>query len=101
MAQLAQVKLSDTVLDPCAGTGGFLIAAMYEAQAAANANLTGEEERVTWMETVDQMKHQLYGFESKPLTAGLYLANMVRHAPLRAAACVCYACFLLRQVCAP
>jgi hypothetical protein len=73
------VKLSDTVLDPCAGTGGFLIAAMYEAQAAANANRTGEEESVSWQQTVDQMKNQLYGFEVKPLTAALGLANMVRY----------------------
>ncbi len=75
MARLAQVKLTDTVLDPCAGTGGFLIAAAYEAQA--DAERSGSP--MTWQEVIDQVKNKLYGFEAEPLTAALCVVNMVRH----------------------
>jgi type I restriction enzyme M protein len=76
MARLAKVKLTDTVLDPCAGTGGFLIAAAYEAQA--DAERAGQS--MTWHQVIDQVKDKLYGFEAEPLTAALCVVNMVRQA---------------------
>jgi type I restriction-modification system DNA methylase subunit len=75
MARLAHVTLDDTVLDPCAGTGGFLIAAAYEAQA--NAKRSGQGD-FTWQHVIDQVKYNLYGFEAEPLTAALCVVNMVR-----------------------
>ncbi len=75
MARLAHVTLNDIVLDPCAGTGGFLIAAAYEAQA--HAMRSGKKD-ITWQQVIDQVKHKLYGFEAEPLTAALGVVNMVR-----------------------
>ena len=69
MAQVAQVTLYDTVLDPCAGTGGFLIAAAHQAQTTDS----------DWDRTITILKDKLWGFESERVTAALCVVNMVRH----------------------
>ncbi len=69
MAKIAGVTLEDTVFDPCAGTGGFLIAAAHQAQMNAN---------VSWPVAIDQLKNNLWGFESERVTAALCVVNMVR-----------------------
>ena len=69
MAQIAQVTLNDTVLDPCAGTGGFLIAAAHQAQTIDS----------DWDSTIDILKNKLWGFESERVTAALCVVNMVRN----------------------
>ena len=69
MAKIANVTLADTVLDPCAGTGGFLIAAAHQAQTAES----------DWDRTITILKDKLWGFESERVTAALCVVNMVRH----------------------
>ena len=72
MAKIADVTLADTVLDPCAGTGGFLIAAAHQAQITPG-------DVSDWDRTIDILKDKLWGFESERVTAALCVVNMVRH----------------------
>ena len=74
MAKLADVTLDDKVLDPCSGTGGFLIAAAQQALQRAKV----EDVDFTWEKAIDKMKDNLYGFESESVTAALCVVNMVR-----------------------
>ncbi len=71
---MSDVTLKDTVLDPTCGTGGFLIAAAHQAQAHANS----EGIPYSWEDTIEQIKDNLLGFESEPVTAALCVVNMVR-----------------------
>lgn len=64
---LATVTKSDTVLDICAGTGGFLISAM---QAMLKTAIT-EEERT------DIKKNRLIGIENSPKMFALAASNMI------------------------
>ena len=74
MAKMAHVKLEDKVLDPCSGTGGFLIAAAQEALQ----NAQEKDVKFKWEDAIDKMKDNLYGFESESVTAALCVVNMVR-----------------------
>ena len=67
-ARLANVKPEDTVLDICAGTGGFLIAAMAEMDCKAGSN---EELRKRIR------AHGLVGVEQRPDMFSLAAANMM------------------------
>ncbi len=69
MAKIAGVTLQDVVFDPCAGTGGFLIAAAHQAQQHAD---------VSWPYAINELKDNLWGFESERVTAALCVVNMVR-----------------------
>ena len=64
---LANVKKTDTVLDICAGTGGFLVSAMYQMMRQT----VTEEER-------ERIKQQgLIGVEQQPGMFALAASNMI------------------------
>jgi len=64
---LANVNKDNTVLDICAGTGGFLISAMHQMMKSA----VSEEER-------DRIKaHGLVGVEQQPSMFALAASNMI------------------------
>jgi hypothetical protein len=67
-AQVADVGPNDTVVDTCAGTGGFLIAAMAEMDRKAGHDpATREEIRA----------HRLVGVEQQPQMFALAVCNMI------------------------
>lgn len=65
--KLANVTQKDRVLDPCAGTGGFLIAAMRQMM----------EEAVTAAERDNIKKNQLIGIEQQANMYALSASNMI------------------------
>jgi type I restriction-modification system DNA methylase subunit len=65
--EIANVSKKDTVLDICAGTGGFLISAM---QAMLKTALTEEERN-------DIKKNRLIGIENSPKMFALAASNMI------------------------
>lgn len=71
MAEMADVTVDKSVLDPCCGTGGFLIAA-----TAAAARREGKE----WDEVAAVMagNKQLMGFDLNASVAAISVVNMVR-----------------------
>lgn len=66
-AELANASKTDTVLDTCAGTGGFLISAMNRMLSTA----TTETERSSIR------KHRLVGVEQQPGMYALAASNMI------------------------
>lgn len=67
-ALIANVGASDTVIDTCAGTGGFLISALAEMDAKVGINPSAREKI---------RKHQLVGVEQQPHMFALAMANMI------------------------
>ena len=65
--ELADLKPTDKVFDPCCGTGGFLIAAMHYMLAKA----TKETERK------NIRKNQLFGIEQRPDMFTVATTNMI------------------------
>lgn len=68
MADICLTSKNDVVIDPSCGTGGFLIAAIQRAV---------ESEGVKYEDVINQIKNNLIGYESEPLTAALCVANMI------------------------
>ncbi|MGD0348069.1 MAG: N-6 DNA methylase [Terracidiphilus sp.] len=66
-ALLANVKKETKVLDTCAGTGGFLISAMYQMLKQA----------VTEKQRTNIKKHGLIGVEQQPNMYALAASNMI------------------------
>lgn len=67
-AHLANVTVNDVVLDPCAGTGGFLISALKHAQARPGATSSA----------VDAFKRSgLIGIEQQATMYALAASNMI------------------------
>lgn len=64
---LANVKKTDTVLDICAGTGGFLVSAMF--QMMRQTVTEAEKERIK--------EHGLIGVEQQPGMFALAASNMI------------------------
>ncbi|MBD2798309.1 N-6 DNA methylase [Xenorhabdus sp. 18] len=64
---LVDIKPDDVVLDPCAGTAGFLIAAMYHMLAKTNNENTKKNIR----------QKQLHGFELQPYMFTIATTNMI------------------------
>lgn len=64
---LVKLKPTDRVLDPCCGTGGFLITAMDYMLLQTKDERQKEEIK----------KNQLFGFEVKPFMFAVATANMV------------------------
>ncbi|SER99661.1 N-6 DNA methylase [Pseudomonas sp. NFPP19] len=64
---LANITKADTVLDICAGTGGFLISAMQSMLRTA----------VTEAERTDIKKNRLIGIENSPKMFALAASNMI------------------------
>lgn len=64
---IANVTKNDTVIDICAGTGGFLISAMHKMLKTAMT----EEERL------DIKKNRLIGIENSPKMFALAASNMI------------------------
>ncbi|MFD7181503.1 class I SAM-dependent DNA methyltransferase [Streptomyces sp. NPDC059904] len=67
-AKMANVGTSDVVVDTCAGTGGFLIAAMTEMDRKAGVNTESRE---------SIRKHHLIGVEQQPHMFALAASNMI------------------------
>lgn len=66
--KIANVSVQDTVVDTCAGTGGFLISAMSEMDEKA-----GHDDEVRQK----IRKHQLVGVEQRPDMFALAASNMI------------------------
>ena len=66
-ARLANVDKSSTVLDPCAGTGGFLVSAMHFMMRSA----------VTEAERARIRDKGLVGIENQPNMYALAASNMI------------------------
>lgn len=64
---LANLKSSDNILDPCCGTGGFLIAAMHDMLAKADKISTKRLIR----------RNQLHGLELQPYMFTIATTNMI------------------------
>jgi len=64
---LVYIKSDDTVLDPCAGTAGFLIAAMHHMLAQTDNENTKKNIR----------QKQLHGFELQPYMFTIATTNMI------------------------
>ena len=64
---LAELKPTDTVLDPCCGTGGFLIAAMHDMVQKAESSHQKRSIR----------KNQLHGLELQPYMFTIATTNMI------------------------
>lgn len=64
---LVDIKPDDIVLDPCAGTGGFLIAAMHHMLAQTDNENTKKNIR----------QKQLHGFELQPYMFTIATTNMI------------------------
>ena len=67
MCDLVDVKANDVVLDPCCGTGGFLISAMHRMLSPANSD---PEKR-------NIKKKQIHGIEIQPNMFTLAATNMI------------------------
>lgn len=67
-AELAKVNKNSTVLDICAGTGGFLISAM---------NKMIKEKDVSADDKRNILEHQLIGVEQEPSMFALAVSNMI------------------------
>ena len=68
MVEMLGIQPDDIIFDPACGTGGFLIGALN--QMIKSTNLTYEE-------SVDKVKSNLFGIESEPSTAALCVTNMI------------------------
>ena len=66
-AELLDLKPEDKVLDPCCGTGGFLIAAMHNMMQKTNDHFIKESIR----------KDQLFGLELQPYMFTIATTNMI------------------------
>lgn len=65
--ELADIKPTDVVLDPCCGTGGFLIAAMHYMLGLAESDRTKNNIR----------QRQLHGYEIEPYMFTIATTNMI------------------------
>ncbi|MGL5383490.1 MAG: HsdM family class I SAM-dependent methyltransferase [Culicoidibacterales bacterium] len=65
--ELVDIKAEDVVLDPCCGTGGFLIAAMHHMVSQAK----------TEQQKKNIKKNQLFGFEIQPYMFTVATTNMI------------------------
>lgn len=65
--ELAQLKPSDKVIDPCCGTGGFLIAAMHKMVKATDDDSIRRKIK----------RDQLFGIESQPYMFTIATTNMI------------------------
>jgi len=69
MSRVVNVNRNSIVLDPCCGSGAFLVRAMTDAIADCD-----NEEQVT-----NVKKHQIYGIEYEETAFGLSTTNMLIH----------------------
>lgn len=65
--ELVELKVSDSILDPCCGTAGFLIAAMH--------NMLQKTEKVEEQRNI--RKNQLHGLELQPYMFTIATTNMI------------------------
>ena len=76
MADLIDVDSDDIVIDPCAGTAGFLIAAMKRQFADAERRYANNAERLS--EAKQRIKqHQLHGIELQDKLFAIGTTNMI------------------------
>ena len=66
-ADLVDLKPTDTVFDPCCGTGGFLISAMHKML----------DQATTDAERLNIRKNQLHGIELQPYMFTIATTNMI------------------------
>jgi type I restriction enzyme M protein len=65
--EIADIKPTDIVFDPCCGTGGFLIAAMHKMLEQAK-----DEDEITSIK-----KHQIHGIETREDMFSIATTNMI------------------------
>lgn len=73
--ELVELKETDVVLDPCCGTGGFLIAAMHKmVEQVKDTNKTNTEKQ-NMIKNIKQK--QLHGIELQPYMFTIATTNMI------------------------
>lgn len=75
MVDLLDIQTDDKVLDPCCGTGGFLIAAMSTMFDLAKEEAKSEKERKQIVANIK--KNQLHGIEMDTRMFSIATANMI------------------------
>lgn len=73
--KLADLKDDDIVLDPCCGTGGFLISAMHEMVQKIKESNIGENSKQNKIKNIKQK--QLHGIELQPYMFTIATTNMI------------------------
>ncbi|MBV6646291.1 MAG: N-6 DNA methylase [Cyclobacteriaceae bacterium] len=68
ICELLEIDISDKILDPACGTGGFLVGALNRMVRSVNK---------PYEEVIKEVKDKLFGIESEPATAALCLTNMI------------------------
>lgn len=75
MVDLLDIRLDDKVLDPCCGTGGFLIAAMSSMFKLANEDKSSKKERDKKIKFIKQ--NSLHGVEMDDRMFSIATTNMI------------------------
>lgn len=70
LCKVANVNRNSRVLDPCCGSGAFLVRALTEALDDCNGNIADEQK---------VKKEQIYGIEDEEYAFGLSTTNMLIH----------------------
>ena len=73
--KLADLKEDDVVLDPCCGTGGFLISAMHEMIQKVKISNMSESNKQNKIKNIEQK--QLHGIELQPYMFTIATTNMI------------------------
>lgn len=68
MADICETTSNDVILDPCCGSGGFLIAHLQRVL---------EKSDMKYEDAVHVISKKIVGYESEPVTAALCVANMI------------------------
>ncbi len=68
MADICETTADDLLLDPCCGSGGFLIAHLQRVL---------ERSKMKYEDAVHIISTKIIGYESEPVTAALCVANMI------------------------
>lgn len=75
MVDLLDIQLDDKVLDPCCGTGGFLIAAMSSMFKLAETDISSKKERDAKVKLIKQ--NSLHGVEMDDRMFSIATTNMI------------------------
>ena len=76
---LVDIKSTDTILDPCCGTGGFLVASMHHMLEKLNEEklIYGMQENRFKQQQANIKQKQLHGFELQPYMFTIATTNMI------------------------
>lgn len=76
MVRIIDPNPGEVILDPAAGTGGFLVKAFEYVRQKIERQITNEAEKET---RIKELKHNLYGIEKAPDVFKLGLMNLRLH----------------------